>query len=216
MMSVRPPTWLEGRTWEHKPLPYFFRSRFGCFLPWSSKSGSSCRLLSKSAGLSRYRTASLQASFPQIFLPEAFSSPDLLFAAFPLSLVCRLKTEERKGEREGEERGRGKRRGRARNGERERERERDRERERERDIERERERWTEREREGERKGGKERDGKRERESVLERACGCVLLVEIQQVSEVLVKTFGKCTHVVMTTHLHYFWGYRSSRFPIKT
>ena len=86
---------------------------------------------------SRYRTASLQASFPKTFLPEAFCS--LLIAgsaSCSFSLVCALKTEaerERRGERERETRKkrRGERRGRARKGEREREREGDREKERE-------------------------------------------------------------------------------------
>jgi hypothetical protein len=72
------------------PLPCFFRNRFGCFLPCSSKSGSSCRLLSKSGDLSisadlgycsKYRTASLQESFPKIFLPEAFRSLLIIFSA---------------------------------------------------------------------------------------------------------------------------------------
>ena len=53
----------------------------------------------------------------------------------------------------------------------------------------------EREREGGREGGRggrrERDRKRERENVLERACGWVLLVEIQQVSEILLQDFWK-------------------------
>ena len=51
----------------------------------------------------------------------------------------------------------------------------------------------EREREGGREGG-EGGGKeieRERENVLERACGWVLLVEIQQVSEILLQDFWK-------------------------
>ena len=42
----------------------------------------------------------------------------------------------------------------------------------------------------------------------------VLLVEIQQVSEVLLQNLGKCTHVAMTTYLHYLRGYHSSRSPI--
>ena len=103
-----------------------------------------------------------------------------------LQLFPCLHTEDRRGRRErrGEERGRGKRRGRARKGEREREKEEQREKERE-----------------SQKGGKEREMERKRERVLERACGCVLLVEIQQVSKVLLTTFGKCTHVAMTTYL---------------
>ena len=65
-------------------------------------------------------------------------------------------------------------------------------REREREREREKERESEREREGGREGGRrERDRKRERENVLERACGWVLLVEIQQVSEILLQDFWK-------------------------
>ena len=72
------------------PLPCFFRNRFGCFLRCSSKSASSCRLLSKSGGLptsadlgyrSRYRTASLQASFPKSFLLEAFWSLVIVWSA---------------------------------------------------------------------------------------------------------------------------------------
>ena len=63
-----------------------------------------------------------------------------------------------------------------------------------REREREREREKEREREREREGGREGGGKeieRERENVLERACGWVLLVEIQQVSEILLQDFWK-------------------------
>ena len=69
------------------------------------------------------------------------------------------------------------------------EREREREREKERESERERER--EGGREGGEGGGKEIERERERENVLERACGWVLLVEIQQVSEILLQDFWK-------------------------
>ena len=64
-------------------------------------------------------------------------------------------------------------------------------RKREREREREKERESEREREGREGGRRERDRKRERENVLERACGWVLLVEIQQVSEILLQDFWK-------------------------
>ena len=82
-----------------------------------------------------------------------------------------------------------------REGEREREREKERESEKRRARERKGEREGERERG--REGGKERDRKierkRQREYVLESVCS---------------KTSGKCTHVAMTTHLHYLRGCR--------
>ena len=82
------------------PQPFCMLS---AFLPCSSKSGCGCRLLSKSGGLpasadlgyrSRYRTASLQASFPKVFVPEACWSSVIALSAscsFPLS-ICTLKT----------------------------------------------------------------------------------------------------------------------------
>ena len=110
--------------------------------------------------------------FPRPFFPDAFSSPDLLLAAFPLSAHWR---ENREKERDGE---------------------------------------GEREREKKREGEKRRAPERERERVLERACGCVVLVEIQQVSKVLVQTFFKVHACCHDNIFPLLAGYRSSRFPI--
>ena len=90
-------------------------------------------------------------------------------------------------------------------------------REREREREREKERESEREREGGREGGegggKEIERERERMSWRERV-GVSFCWRYSRCQKFCSKTSGKCTHVAVTTYLHYLREYRSSRFPI--
>ena len=176
-MSVRPAAWLEGRTCEHKPLPYFFRSCWMLsvmlFKVWKQLPSS---LQVWGFVYFCWFGVSLQVSncIASGIVPKHFFAGGIL--VFTHRLICFLqlfpclRTEDRRGERQ-----------------------------------RERERKREGEREGERErgreGGKGRDRKiereRERENVLERACWCVLLVEMQQVSEVLLRNLWKvhaCCH----------------------
>ena len=65
-MSVRPATCLEGRACEHKLLP--------CFSAAVLELPSSLFTFADLGYRPRYRTASLQASSPKTFLPDAFWS----------------------------------------------------------------------------------------------------------------------------------------------
>ena len=121
MMSVRPTTWLEGRTCEHKPLPYFLPQLLDAFCH-ALQSLEAAAVFSPSLGvclllliwgiapgieLHRFRHRSQQLFFQRH--SGLYSSPDLLLAAF--FLVCTLKTEGesdkgKEREREGGTRGR--------------------------------------------------------------------------------------------------------------
>ena len=104
LMSVRPATWFQGRTCEHKPLPYFIRSRFGSF-HHALQSPEAAAVFSPSLGVGLLLLIWGIAPGIELHRFRHSSQRTFLLEAFWALLIASLISLKREGEREREREG---------------------------------------------------------------------------------------------------------------